>query len=51
MAGRKRKSSDPPTARVKLTGNWKTLMKEALEKKKPAGGWPGHETKPEVKRK
>ena len=43
------RASGPVAERVNLKGNWKTLIKEALEKKKPAGGWPGHTTKPKVK--
>ena len=38
--GRTPKRSSPEPERPKSTGNWKTLVKEALEKKKPPEGWP-----------
>lgn len=37
------KKKAPPGAkadRLKLSGNWKELVKKSLSKKKPAEGWP-----------
>ena len=43
------KTPGPESEQLKSMGNWKALIREALEKKKPAGGWPGHTTKPKIK--
>jgi hypothetical protein len=38
---KKKKATPGPKAdRLKLSGNWKDLMKKSLSKKKPAEGWP-----------
>jgi hypothetical protein len=37
----KQKATPGPKAnRLKLSGNWKDLVKKSLSKKKPAEGWP-----------
>jgi hypothetical protein len=37
---KKKGTPGPKADRLKLEGNWKDLMKKALSKKKPPGGWP-----------
>jgi hypothetical protein len=37
---KKKATPDPKADRLKLSGNWKDLMKKSLSKKKPAEGWP-----------
>ncbi len=37
---KKKGSPGPKADRLKLTGNWKDLVKKSLSKKKPAEGWP-----------
>jgi hypothetical protein len=34
------KPTGPPADRLKLKGDWKQLIKGALEKRRPSGGWP-----------
>jgi hypothetical protein len=37
---RKKAAPGPKADRLKLSGNWKDLVKKSLSKKKPAEGWP-----------
>jgi hypothetical protein len=37
---KKRSTPGPKADRLKLSGNWKDLVKKYLSKKKPAEGWP-----------
>ena len=37
---KKKATPGPKADRLKLTGNWKDLVKKSLSKKKPAEGWP-----------
>jgi hypothetical protein len=36
----KKKTPGPDPERLKLEGNWKDLIAEALAKKRPPEGWP-----------
>jgi hypothetical protein len=35
-----RKKPGPEPDRLKIEGNWKEAMKQSLQKKRPAKGWP-----------
>jgi hypothetical protein len=37
---KRKKTSGPSPARVKIKGDWSEAVKKALEKKRPAEGWP-----------
>jgi hypothetical protein len=39
MKSEKAKTGPKPET-VKLAGDWEKMVKKALEKKRPAGGWP-----------
>lgn len=41
---RRRKTTGPEADRLKLEGDWKQNLKEALAKKRPADGWPQQKT-------
>jgi hypothetical protein len=36
----KKQKTGPKEQRLKLKGDWQTLFGKALQKKRPAGGWP-----------
>jgi hypothetical protein len=36
----KQQKRGPKEERLKIEGNWKDAMKRALQKKRPAEGWP-----------
>jgi hypothetical protein len=37
---KKKDTPGPKADRLKLSGDWKDLVRKSLSKKKPAGGWP-----------
>jgi len=41
----------PKAASVAHAGDWESAVKNALSKKRPAGGWPKPETKKRVAKK
>ena len=45
------KPTAPEPERLKPKGDWQNLLKKALEKKKPSGGWPAEESRPAGKGK
>ena len=40
MADKKQKKTGPKAAWVKIKGNWKTAVGDALKKERPKEGWP-----------
>jgi hypothetical protein len=46
----KKHRTGPKSQRMKLTGDWQKLIKEALQKKRPEQGWPQEKKRKPKKR-
>jgi len=46
MTDKPKKPPGPEPERLKLTGNWMENVKKALDKKRPADGWPQQKQRP-----